>query len=405
MSTTPPSTITSPFIGEFAPLPPSPPHSPEEHITDAPPLLPLIERISKSEEEGPFQTPPATPGEATNNPSPTPSAHMFGLPNNPSPTLSTHMFSLPIASPLGLDVICLDGYEIYNLQRFLNHDKYGQKIIIDLEESVDPDSIRFKHNYVDHQHYVMAVTRRANPPTDPYGWPLQAVEFVGPSVEDIEETDLTPFHTNHADHNLVDISLYNIDDRGLIADVDQLQGFEEEQVHLLERQHRLDHDKMMWGLRVGPVHNQLIKAKAQSHLQPYLIDYDARIFEPNPAIPHPADWPIEAGVRSHTISIQDALQLTEDGHCWLPHPWYHDEVGPGSITMHHLMVLRCVYCSSRDHTITYCSNPHHLCDARLSCIVPSYHRNFGVGCPHTQYHYLDMGDDELVIVDDGNTSE
>ena len=37
MSTTPPSTITSPFTREFTPLPPSPPHSLEERITDAPP--------------------------------------------------------------------------------------------------------------------------------------------------------------------------------------------------------------------------------------------------------------------------------------------------------------------------------------------------------------------------------
>lgn len=88
-------------------------------------------------------------------------------------------------------------------------------------------------------------------------------------------------------------------------------------MHLLERHQQLEHNKMMWGLRVGPVCNRLIKAKARSRLQPYLIDHKACIFELNPAIPHPTDWPVEAGVVSQTISIQDALQLMEEGHHWL----------------------------------------------------------------------------------------
>ena len=304
------------------------------------------------------------------------------------------------------DTIVPDGYEFYDPVRFPNHDKYGQRIVIDQEEVVDPDSIKFEHNYVDHQHYIMAVTRRANPPTDPYGWPLNAAEFIGPSVEDIKETDLTVFGPNHADHDLVDIGLYNIHDFGLVADVDRFRGYEEEQVNLIDRQQRLDRDKLMWGLRMGPVCECLIKAKARSRLHPYLTDpTDARIFEPNPAISHPADWPIEMKTVHQTISIQDALQLTEEGHRWLPRPWYHDEAGPGSNTMRNLMVSRCVYCSSRDHTITYCPRPHYLCDSRLSCIIPTYHRNFGTGCPHTRWHYLDMGDDELVVPDLGNTSD
>ena len=73
MTTTPPFTISSPFIGEFVPLPPSPPRSPEERIMDAPAPLPLIERIS--EEEEPFQTPPASPGETLTDHSPPPTTN------------------------------------------------------------------------------------------------------------------------------------------------------------------------------------------------------------------------------------------------------------------------------------------------------------------------------------------
>ena len=142
MTTTPPTTISSPFIGEFSPLPPSPPRSLEERITDAPPPLSLIECISKEEE--PFQTPPASPGEASPEYSPPPTTNF--------------VFTLPTPTPLHPDAICPDGYEIYDPQRFPNHDKYSQKIVIDQEEVVDPDTIKFEHNYVDHQHYVMAVT-------------------------------------------------------------------------------------------------------------------------------------------------------------------------------------------------------------------------------------------------------
>ena len=81
----------------------------------------------------------------------------------------------------------------------------------------------------------MAVTRRASPPTDPYGWPLNAAEFVGPSIEDVEETNLTVFGPNHADRDLVDIGLYNINDFGLVEDIDRFQGYEEEQVNLIKR--------------------------------------------------------------------------------------------------------------------------------------------------------------------------
>ena len=119
------------------------------------------------------------------------------------------------------DTIVPDGYEFYDPLQFPNHDKYGQKIVIDQEDVVDPDAIRFEHNYVDHQHYVMAVTRHATPPTDPYGWPLNTFKFTGPSVEDVEETDLTVFGPNHADHDLIDIGLHNIHDFGLVADVDR----------------------------------------------------------------------------------------------------------------------------------------------------------------------------------------
>jgi hypothetical protein len=75
---------------------------------------------------------------------------------------------------------------------------------------------------------------------------------------------------------------------------------------------------------------------------------------------------------------------------WLPHPWYHDEVqaGPTPMPLSHRSI--CVYCNDLNHTPTQCPNPHHLCPDHLSCIIPSYHTNFGKHCPaDLRRHLLD----------------
>jgi hypothetical protein len=41
----------------------------------------------------------------------------------------------------------------------------------------------------------------------------------------------------------------------------------------------------------------------------------------------------------------------------------------------------CIYCNDLDHSPPQCPDPHHLCPDRLSCIIPSYHTNFGKHCP------------------------
>ena len=76
---------------------------------------------------------------------------------------------------------------------------------------------------------------------------------------------------------------------------------------------------------------------------------------------------------------------------WLPRPWYHDEDQPGNSNQFSLCHNLCPYCNNPDHSPPQCPAPHHLCNDRLSCIIPSYHKNFGAGCPADACrHLIDM---------------
>src|SRR6201996_8791457 len=209
MTTTPPPTISSPFREEYPPLPPSPPLSLEQRIEDAPPPLLLADRISEPGSDDDFRSLPPTSGQNTRVQSPCPGFDY----NEPHPDN---------------DIPLLAGYGYYD-PLLENHAKYAQKIQIN-EEHVFLEAIRFEHNYVDHQHYVMGLHRSANPPDTPYGWPLYAAEDYHPARDPIvvDDHDLTPLRENHVERDLVDIGLYQLNDRGLITDVDRLRGLEEE---------------------------------------------------------------------------------------------------------------------------------------------------------------------------------
>jgi hypothetical protein len=80
--------------------------------------------------------------------------------------------------------------------------------------------------------------------------------------------------------------------------------------------------------------------------------------------------------------MEEALTVPDEV-SWLPHPWYHDEAQLGSNSMslsHHSI---CVYCNDITHSPAQCPD-------RLSCIIPSYHTNFGDDCPADPHcHILD----------------
>lgn len=91
----------------------------------------------------------------------------------------------------------------------------------------------------------------------------------------------------------------------------------------------------------------------------------------------------------YILTMEQAMGLSAMGQVhWLPRPWYHDEDQPGSSNSFSLCHNLCVYCNNPAHVATNCPTPHHLCGDRLCCFIPSYHKNFGSGCPVDSHCHL-----------------
>jgi hypothetical protein len=118
-------------------------------------------------------------------------------------------------------------------------------------------------------------------------------------------------------------------------------------------------------------------AESQQHY-PYLAG-TAKV--PLPYSAHPASH------HDYPLTMEEALTINNDV-SWLPHPWYHKETQPGSTPMPLLHCTICIYCNNIAHPLAACPNPHHLCPDHLSCIIPSYHTNFGEYCPADPHHHL-----------------
>ena len=65
----------------------------------------------------------------------------------------------------------------------------------------------------------------------PYRWPLTAAPFMGPRPSPLitDSMNLAPFTRNYPFYQEVDVTLYSIDNHGLIADVDMHRELEEQE--------------------------------------------------------------------------------------------------------------------------------------------------------------------------------
>ena len=176
------------------------------------------------------------------------------------------------------------------------------------------------------------------------------------------------------------VTLDAIDDHGLIANINIHWELEEEERQIAHQCRELDNDTLHLEHRLGPVCRHLRAAQAYSHMHPYL-NGEARVPRPhshNPGLYH-----------KYPLTMEQAMGLSTMGQVhWLPRPWYHDKDRPGSLCSFSLHHNLCPYCNDLGHSATQCPTPHHLCNERLSCIIPSYHKNFGSGCPADSCHYL-----------------
>lgn len=143
-----------------------------------------------------------------------------------------------------------------------NHVKYGNKLTLEDGTQGYPHYIRFDHDYVDHHHYVHIHHHKLD--GIPYGWPLMATPFMGPCPSPLiaDSMNLAPFTHNYPFHWEVDITLYAIDDHGLITDVDVHRELEEQE-HLIAHHHwELDNDTLHLEHKLGPIHQRLHATQA-----------------------------------------------------------------------------------------------------------------------------------------------
>ena len=125
----------------------------------------------------------------------------------------------------------LEGFVLYNWG-LANHVCYRRTINPnDGRDPLHPHYLKFNFDYIDYHHYIHA--RRFDDDEVPYSWPLQAAPFKGPCVspEVADVNNHTPFTINYPYAPEVDITLYAIDDMGLIVDVDVHQALSEEECH------------------------------------------------------------------------------------------------------------------------------------------------------------------------------
>ncbi|KAF8260025.1 hypothetical protein EI94DRAFT_1812268 [Lactarius quietus] len=268
-------------------------------------------------------------------------------------------------------------YDVYD-RRLPNHRRYGQHIHLGEGLRHYPHFIRFSHDYCDHQHYVHALRRDADPNSCAYGWVLEAAPIPDnvPIPATINNDDLSILHPHHSDFDSVNMALYAIDDRGLIADIDRYRGLEETHQVLLEEQKALDRKFASWRDRWGPVRTRLIRAHARARLHPYLED------EIN--IPLPQD---ERPAHLHTpeFTITRANELYRDeGVAWLPRPWYHYPDASSTIPTSLFQAERCFYCLFTFH------EP-----------LPTMHAAYGGRCPHQNIHIHDDMNEEYQDAEDG----
>jgi hypothetical protein len=328
------------------------------------------------------------------------------LPSTPSPSEELHYLPMEMAGMATptfseessytdqpeRDAAKPEDYMIYN-RRLENHVKYSEKIHLPTGEYKYPHYICFDHDYVDHHHHVFATCKDVE--GMPYGWTLEAAPFMGPCPSPLitDSDHLTPFTNAYHFKKEVDIALYAIDDLGLIADVDRHRALEEEERQLAHHRRELENDTFDLCQKLRLVHLRLRNAHAYPCIHPYLAR-KAKVPFPGSSCP--------ASHQDYPLSMEEALTINtiSTNVTWLPRPWYHEEAQAGSTPMPLSHCSICVYCNDLNHAPAQCPDPHHLCNDHLSCIIPSYHTNFGDHClADPRRHILDY---LLEAIADGN---
>jgi hypothetical protein len=129
-----------------------------------------------------------------------------------------------LPAPMGQQVP--PGYSHYDKSDF-NHGNHGSCITLQpFGTPLFPYYIKFEHNFASNQHYVYGLCDDTKPPTTPYGWPLEAVPFIGPSLSPytVNNDAMGIYNSQYLNACKVDIALYMLNDYGVTADIDHYRG-------------------------------------------------------------------------------------------------------------------------------------------------------------------------------------
>ena len=226
-----------------------------ERIEDAPAPLPLVDRLSS-----PSPTPPPLPT--------TVDEPLVNIDTRPPSRAGTEPSAAEVdIGMMGCDFSTPPGFSMFD-RAIPNHHNYGQKLEM-LDATLRwPHYIQFVVDTDTHNHYVYATRddlRRVK-----YGWVLEAAPFVGCMAPGVKETDLQ-FLLGSEDQRLgVDIVLNTINDKGVMADTDQLRELALEDVVLTRRERELADERTHWRVKDAETRARLAKARVASHIHPYL---------------------------------------------------------------------------------------------------------------------------------------
>ena len=163
------------------------------------------------------------------------------------------------------------GFEVYD-RTIANHVTYGDQIRIPVRGQVWPHYIHFDHDFVEHKHYVMGWRDETGQHTGMVGWDLEAAPFMGPPPQFPDNHDLFPFSFTHDNVHAIDLSLGELNDPGLLADVDRHCGLIAEEATLCLCKKELANSWHNWQNRMTPVRHRLVAAQARTRLHPYVTN-------------------------------------------------------------------------------------------------------------------------------------
>jgi hypothetical protein len=139
-------------------------------------------------------------------------------------------------APMGLQMPL--GYSKYD-PLDANHGRYVKPIRLNpYNAPVPPHYVKFHHNFGTNQHYVYGLRDDADPPTQPYGWHLEATPFEGPllSPNRVDNEALGVFDLHSPLAREVDAALFSLNDYGVTVDMDWYRGLMLDYETLLARQ-------------------------------------------------------------------------------------------------------------------------------------------------------------------------